>query len=102
MHDRPVLIGALLEDACLTLEQLCSACAVSPDWVAGHVQQGHLQAPGELPSQWRFGSRELRRARQMRRVEIGFDAVPELAALVTDLVEELADLRARLLWHGPR
>jgi chaperone modulatory protein CbpM len=96
MHDRPILIGALLEDACLTLEQLCSACAVSPEWVAGHVLEGRVRPTGDRPSQWRFGSRDLWRVHQIRRLEIAFDAEPELAALVADLLEELDTLRARL------
>jgi chaperone modulatory protein CbpM len=96
MPDRPVLIGALLEDACLTLEQVCSAGAVSPDWVSVHVLEGRLHPAGDRPSQWRFGRRDLARVRQIRRLEIVFDAEPELAALVADLLDELDNLRARL------
>jgi chaperone modulatory protein CbpM len=96
MPDQLVLIGALLEDACLSLEQLCGVCAVSPEWVAAHVREGRLHSPGEQPSQWRFSSRDLWRVRQIRRLEISFDAEPELAALVADLMEELDSLRARL------
>ncbi len=96
MADRPVLIGALLEDACLTLEQVCSACAVSPEWVSSHVLEGRLHLRGDQPSQWRFGSRDLWRMRELRRLEITFDAEPELAALVADLLEELESLRAQL------
>src|SRR6266853_4944848 len=96
MPDRPVLIGTLLEDASLTLEQVCSACAVGPEWVAGHVREGHFHSVGEPPSQWRFSSRDLWRARQIRRLEVTFDAGPELAALVADLMEELDRLRAQL------
>jgi chaperone modulatory protein CbpM len=96
MNDPDVLIGVLLEDTCLTLDQLCSVCAVEPEWVTGHVQSGHLQASAADPGRWRFGSREVRRARQIRQVEVAFDAVPELAALVADLIEELESLRARL------
>ncbi|HEX7156410.1 MAG TPA: MerR family transcriptional regulator, partial [Burkholderiaceae bacterium] len=36
---------------------------------------------------------------EIRRLERDFDAEPELAALVADLVEELETLRARLR-HG--
>jgi chaperone modulatory protein CbpM len=32
----------------------------------------------------------------MRRIERDFDAAPELAALVADLIEEIEALRARL------
>jgi chaperone modulatory protein CbpM len=100
MPDRTVLTGVLLEGACLTLEQLCSACAVGPDWVAAHVLEGRLHVAGAEPSQWRFGSRELARVRQIRRLEIAFDAEPELAALVADLLEELDALRAHLRRAG--
>jgi chaperone modulatory protein CbpM len=96
MPDRPVLMGALLEDACLTLEQVCSACAVTPEWVSSHVLEGRLRLGSGQPSQWRFGSRDLWRLRELRRLEITFDAEPELAALVADLLEELETLRAQL------
>lgn len=101
MPDRSVLLGTLLDDACLTLEQLCNACAVRPEWVVVHVQEGRLHPPGDRPAQWRFGSRDLWRVRQMRRLEIVFDAEPELAALVADLMEELDRLRAQLRTIGP-
>ena len=100
MRQEEVLIGALLEDACLTLEELSRACAVPPGWVIEHVRDGLLPAPGDSPSAWRFSSRDLARARQMLRFERDFDAVPELAALVADLIEELDDLRAQLRRAG--
>jgi chaperone modulatory protein CbpM len=100
MREDDVLIGALLEDACLTLDELSRACTVERDWVIEHVREGLLAAPGEEPSTWRFSSRDLRRARQMLRFERDFDAVPELAALVADLFEELDDLRHRLRRAG--
>ena len=100
MHDRPVLTGAPLEDECLTLGQLCSVCAVSLEWASNHVHEGRLHPAGDRPSQWRFGYRDLRRVRQIRRLEITFDAEPELAALVADLLEELDDLRAQLRRFG--
>jgi chaperone modulatory protein CbpM len=96
MQEEDVLIGALLEDACLTLDELSRACAAPPDWVIELVREGLMAAPGESPPTWRFSSRDLRRARRMLRIERDFDAVPELAALVADLLEELESMRARL------
>lgn len=95
-----VLIGALLEDACLTLDELSRACAVEHEWVIEHVREGLLATAGEEPAAWRFSSRDLQRARRLLRFERDFDAVPELAALVADLIEELADTRARLRRAG--
>ena len=100
MRDEDVLIGALLEDACLTLEELSRACAAPPDWVVEHVREGLLSASGQSPTAWRFSSRDLSRARQMLRFERDFDAVPELAALVADLFEEIDQLRAQLRRTG--
>jgi len=100
MREGDVLIGALLEDACLTLDELSRACAVPPDWVVEHVREGLLPVPGESPAAWRFSSRDLARARQMLRFERDFDAVPELAALVADLLAELDEMRARLRRAG--
>jgi chaperone modulatory protein CbpM len=94
------LVGALLEDACLTIDELSRACAVEQRWVIEHVREGLLAVAGDEPPHWRFSSRELRRARQMLRLERDFDAVPELAALVADLFEELADLQTRLQRRG--
>lgn len=100
MHERDILIGALLEDACLTLDELSRACAVPPEWVIEQVREGLLPTTGDAPSAWRFGSRDLARARQMLRLQRDFDAVPELAALVADLIEELDELRAQLRRAG--
>lgn len=100
MRDEDVLIGAVLEDACLTLEQLSRACAVEPGWVIDRVREGLLPSPGDSPAAWRFTSRDLWRARQMLRFERDFDAVPELAALVADLLEELDELREQLRRAG--
>ncbi len=100
MRDEDILMGALLEDACLTLDQLASACGVPPDWVVSRVHEGLLPSLGVAPSEWRFSSRELRRVRAMRRIERDFDAVPELAALMVDLSEEVEQLRAQLRRAG--
>jgi chaperone modulatory protein CbpM len=96
MVDRPVMMATLLEDSCLTLEQLCGVCSVSREWVATHVVEGRLRPPGDQPAQWRFSSVDLKRVRQMRHLEITFDAEPELAALVADLLAELDNLRSQL------
>jgi chaperone modulatory protein CbpM len=76
----------------LTLEELAVVCAVTPEWLRSRVEEG-LLAP---QTQWRFGAVSVRRVRRMRALERDFDAAPELAALMADLLEELDALRARL------
>jgi chaperone modulatory protein CbpM len=100
MQDNDVVAAAVLEDACFSLEELASACAVNPEWVIRHVEEGVLISPGGAVLEWRFTSRDLARLRHIRAMERDFDAVPELAALVADLLDEIDRLRARLRRAG--
>ncbi len=95
------VIEVRVDEPGLTRDELCRACGVSPDWIEERVRAGLLtpwpdaSAPGTA---WRFDSTVQLRVRSMRRVERDFDAVPELAALVADLQDEIRRLRRRL--HG--
>jgi chaperone modulatory protein CbpM len=80
----------------LTLEQLCSVCALDRDWLVVRVREGLIPAVGEGDTEWRFTTTTLTRVRRMREIEITYEAAPELAALVADMLEELDVLRARL------
>ena len=100
MRGDDILTGALLEEACLTLEELARAGAVSPGWVLRQIEEGFLPMLPGSTADWRFSSRDLWRVRQIRAIERDFDAVPELAALVADLLEELESLRLRLRRAG--
>ena len=84
----------------LTLEQLCSVCALERDWLVLRVQEGLIPATGARDSEWRFTTTTLSRVRRMREIEITYDAAPELAALVADMLEELDALRAQLRRAG--
>lgn len=86
----------ILEGACLTLEQLCAAAALDRDWLVRHVEEGLIPASGALVAEWRFSTVHVTRARRMREIERTYEAAPELAALVADLLEELDELRARI------
>jgi chaperone modulatory protein CbpM len=80
------------DDELIALEELTVVCAVTPEWVRERVEEGLLPAAPE----WRFSALAVRRVRRMVALERDFDAVPELAALMADLLEELDALRARL------
>jgi len=91
------LTAMLLDDALIGLDELAITCTVSREWVIEHVRAGVLlERAGPDPAVWAFTSRDLVRARHLCTLERQFDANPELAGLVADLVEELARLRARL------
>lgn len=94
-HDE-ILIGTLVEESWLTLEQVAAACGVEPAWLERHLAEGLFSEARSVAGVWRFSAAAIRRARRMRQIERDFEAVPELAALVADLFEELDRLRARL------
>lgn len=96
MHDNDSLYGSLLEDSWLTLEQIAAACQVEPDWLLRHIRDGLFPHVESVAGTWRFSGVSLVRARRMRQFERDFDAVPELAALMADLLEEMDRLRARI------
>ena len=88
------------DDACLTLEELCSVCALERDWLVVRVREGLVPASGTTDAEWRFTTTTLARVRRMRDIERTYDAAPELAALVADMLEEMDALRARLRRAG--
>lgn len=97
------IVAVLLEDTQLTLDDIAISCAVSREWVIEHVHAGVLLAnPGAVPEQWRFSGYDLQRTRRICDLEKRFEANPELAGLVADLIEELDRLRARLRRAGLR
>jgi DnaJ-class molecular chaperone len=98
VHFRP--IGSLLDESWLTLEQIAAACTVEPRWLERHIEEGLFPHTECVAGTWRVTALHLRRARRMREIERVFDAEPELAALVADLLEQMDELHARLRRAG--
>ena len=94
----PVQMGELLDDETLSLQDLARACRRAPEWVVERVEAGVIEGTtaGGQPARWHFTSTTLVRARRIAQLEATFDADPHLAALATDLMEEVAQLRQRL------
>jgi chaperone modulatory protein CbpM len=92
----------LLDQAMLSLQELARHCRTSPQWVIEHVQTGVFRYDNDdaatqiTAEQWRFSSQTLVRARRIAHLEHCFDADPQLAALTTDLIEEVQQLRRQL------
>lgn len=84
----------------LTLEELCAACALEREWLMVRVSEGLIPAEGGSASEWRFTTTTLTRVRRMREIERTYEAAPELAALVADMLEQMDELRARLRRAG--
>ena len=95
-----IVTGTALDEDGLSLDELVRICAVSREWVVERVEDGLLPAAGMAAGSdaaiWRFTSRAVWRTRRMHSLERDFDAVPELAALAADLMEELERVRQRL------
>lgn len=74
----------------LTITQLAHACQVEVAWVHQRLHSG-LLLPSPLTNNHQiiFDAQTLKRVQRMRDVERNFDANPELAALVADLLEQL-------------
>jgi chaperone modulatory protein CbpM len=100
MRDEDVLDGSFIEDTWMTLGQAAAACAVEPEWLLRHINEGLFDHVESVAGVWRFSTISLIRARRMRQLERDFDAVPELAALMADLLEEMDALRTRLRCSG--
>jgi chaperone modulatory protein CbpM len=71
-------------------------CALERDWLVVRVREGLVPASGATDAEWRFTTTTLARVRRMRDIERTYDAAPELAALVADMLQEMDELRARL------
>ncbi len=100
MLEDDILTGTLLDDTWLTLEQVAAACDVQAEWLRAHLEAGLIPHAQSVGGVWRCTAATIQRARRMYQLERDFDAVPELAALVADLMEELDRLRAELRWRG--
>jgi chaperone modulatory protein CbpM len=87
--------GELLGDACFSAEDIARATGQQVAWVRERVQAEVLRVDTST-GQWRFDSATLVRARRIARLETGFGADPQLAALAADLIEEVTQLRRQL------
>lgn len=92
----PHAVAEILGDVpCLSVQDLAQACRMQVSWVTERLSTGLLQ--GELQAgHWRCSGATIVRARRLAQFETTFDADPELAALTTDLLEEVAQLRQQL------
>lgn len=102
MVDDDLPAPCLLDETWLPVEALAQACRVEADWLLARLEDGYVPHAECVAGVWRLSVASIKRVRCLRRVERDFDAVPELAALVADLIDEIDDLRGRLRRCGGR
>ena len=100
MMDPNIPRDDLLEPDTLSLEQVAVVCRVEHNWLVAHLERGLVAPAYPAGDEWRLTPAALARVRRMRQIERDFDAEPELAALVADLLEEMDRLRTRLRAAG--
>ncbi|MFA7438404.1 MerR family transcriptional regulator [Castellaniella sp.] len=86
-------------DEWIPLEDMARACRLDVQWIIERIQDDVLQAT------YRDGRTYLTcatvwRAQKIERIERQFDADPQLAALMADLMEEIRSLRQQLKLAG--
>ncbi len=88
-------LAEVVEGPAFTVDALARACGVEPEWVITQVEAGVILGDGAAGS-WRFDSVTLIRARRILHLETVFESDPQLAALTTDLIEEVEHLKRQL------
>jgi chaperone modulatory protein CbpM len=81
----------------LSLSDLCEVCSVSSEVVLRLVDEGLVEPVGREPSEWRFSGRSVRRVVVAERLSRDLRLNPAGAALVLDLLDEVKQLRQRLV-----
>jgi len=89
----PALSGELLQDYCLTLQQLCHSAAVESEFVLELVEYEILEPQGRRAVNWRFQTEDLARLRRAQRLKRDFELNLSGLALVMRLLDEVSELR---------
>ncbi|MEJ8821732.1 chaperone modulator CbpM [Variovorax humicola] len=86
----------------LAVGELAHAVGADTAWVVQLVEVGivHVSVQDAEPAQWRFGSADLQRALEARRLERDFGVGLDAAALILDLQHEVRRLKAMLYARG--
>ncbi len=89
--------GQILDDSgCLSLADLSRACHAHAEWILELVDEGIIDPVGRDMKQWRFSATSLQRARIARHLQTDLGVNLAGAALVLDMMDEMARLRRRL------
>ena len=88
------------EEIYLTLTELCHTCGIAVEHVTTWVIEGVLDPIGQTPQEWQFGGTSLRRARLALHLSRDLEINAAGLALALDLLDEIEELRTRLVRSG--
>lgn len=89
-------------DTVCTLEEICLACRVDANWVAGLVEHGVIEPAGAAMSDWQFTAVAIVRVARAKRLERDLSLNTPGIALALELLDEIEILRSRLkAYAGP-
>jgi chaperone modulatory protein CbpM len=101
MNPASIAFGVCLTgEQALELESFATACGTDAEFVRRLVEEGLVQPLAEAPG-WRFGGEELARVRRIRRLQRDFEANLQSVAVMLDMLDEIARLRAALHLPAP-
>ncbi len=96
-----ILTGVVVEGTdSLTLAEFACACGAEATWVLELVAEEVLHPTGGDPEGWRFGGRELTRARRFQRLQRDLGANLDAVAVILELLDEIDRLKGRLRRAG--
>jgi chaperone modulatory protein CbpM len=81
----------------MSLSDLCDVCTVTRERVVQLVDEGLVEPLGREPAEWRFSGSSVRRVVIAERLSRDLRLNAAGAALVLDLLDEMTQLRQRLL-----
>jgi chaperone modulatory protein CbpM len=81
----------------MSLSDLCKVCTVTSERVVQLVDEGLVEPDGRNPAEWRFSGRSVRRVVVAERLSRDLRLNAAGAALVLDLLDEVTQLRQRLI-----
>lgn len=85
-------------DEWIPAQDMARVCNLSHQWLMARIQENVLHAE-HRGGQYYLSCTSVWRVQQIRQLERQFDADPHLAGLVTDLMEEVRQLRRQLRLH---
>ena len=81
----------------MSLSDLCEVCSVPTERVVKLVDEGVVEPVGREPTEWRFSGVSVKRVVVAERLSRDLRLNAAGAALVLDLLDEVKELRQRLL-----